>query len=155
MLRTPGTANLKTMDKDITIGEVTKTHGGASRGQGRKLKEPKFGKRIKTAITMRPNHFEFLQDKDRSGFIDQGLAITIPALGHNPGTDACLITYHAVSEAIERLERLRDYHQDTGLPVDFDTEQAAWNADEARLHKLLNEFWDRLRLEPTFYEPTL
>lgn len=125
--------------------------GGPDRGQGRKPRDPKYGARVKANFTLRPDQYKAIVGKDVAAYIDQGLSITIPSLGHAPGTEACLIAYHAVSEAIIRLERIRDINPETHM----DDDGTYWTPEQERLHKLLNEFWDRLRAEPTFWEPEM
>jgi hypothetical protein len=131
--------------------ENKSTRGGSGRNQGRR--PSKYGTRVKTAITIRPDQFDELQGKNKPLYIDLGLAITLPALGHAPGTEDCLIAYHAISEAITRLERRRDYPPDA--VEDLDSDQVYWTVEDAQLHALLSLFWDKLRQEPTFWEPEI
>lgn len=127
-----------------------KKHGGAGRGQGRKPKSQTYGARIKTAITLRSDHFENLADKNRSEYIDAGLEVVQYALGNTPGTDACLITYYAICNSIERLERRRDYNAEG-----IDDGEFHWTKEEENLHTLLYDFWERIRREALFKEDKL
>lgn len=128
------------------------TRGGARTGSGRKPRDPIHGARVKANFTLRPDHYENIVGKDVGAYLDAGLEIVQFALGHTPGTDACLIAYYAITEAIQRLERRRDYHPETG---ELNMEEFFWTPQEAQLHTLLNEFWDRIRREPLFTEPKL
>lgn len=125
--------------------------GGPDRGQGRKRKNPDYGARVQPTFRIRPDHAEALAGRDAAEYVDTGLSITIPALGHTAGSDACLIAYHAVSEAIQRLERIRDYnpetHQEDGGYY--------WSPDESALHAYLSGVWDELRRSLLFTEPEL
>lgn len=124
-------------------------HGGANRGQGRKLKDPQRGERVTMSFRLFPETAAFLRHHalPATELIERGLEITLPALGHeSPGTDDCLLVYHAISNAVQSLERRRD----SGAEDEF-----LWSPDEARLHALLSRFWDALRMEPTFWEPEL
>lgn len=127
--------------------EQKSQRGGPGRGQGRKLKDPAAGHRQTISVRLRPDTLESLEGRDRTALIERGLAITIPALGHpRPGTDECLLAYYAISEAIQSLERRRDSGGE---------DECLWTDEEARLHALLNHFWDELRSQPTFWEPEL
>lgn len=122
------------------------TRGGRRDNAGRKRWKPELTARIKTAITLRPDHYETLAGKNRSAYIDAGLDIVQYALGHTPGTDACLIAYYAIGDAIERLERRRDYNPETGEA----DEGFYWSAEEEALHTLLCEWWEQIRTQPLY-----
>lgn len=124
-------------------------HGGPNRGQGRKMKDPQRGERITMSFRFFPETAAELRAHQlpATALVERGLAITLPALGHaTPGTDECLLAYHAVSNALITLEARRD----SGAEDEF-----AWSPEEASLHALLSDFWDKLRDERTFWEPEL
>jgi len=127
------------------------TRGGRRDNAGRKPQNQILGARVKTAITLRADHFETLEGKNRSAYIDAGLDVVQYALGHSAGIDACLIAYYAIGDAIERLERIRDYNPDTG----FADEGFYWSAEEESLHTLLCDFWKKIRSAPLFCEEKL
>lgn len=120
-----------------------KKHGGSRKGAGRKPENSEFGARAKVGYTIRTDHYTALWQKDTKPYLDLGLQISIPALaqseGRGLGTEACLIVYHSVCEAIIRLESIRDKNEH--------------EADEAKLHTLLNEVYYQLRSSPLFFEP--
>lgn len=120
--------------------------GGRRDNAGRKRWAPELSARIKTAITLRPDHYETLTGKNRSAYIDAGLDVVQYALGHTPGTDACLIAYYAIGDAIERLERRRDYNPETGEA----DEGLYWSAEEESLHTMLCEWWEQIRAQPLY-----
>lgn len=122
------------------------TRGGWRAGAGRKPQNPASGARIKTAITMRSDHVENLQGKNRSAYIDAGLDVVQYALGHSEGVDAMLIAYYAISDAIQRLERIRDYNPETGE----NDKGFYWSETEAEMHKLLVDYWGQIRRQPLY-----
>jgi len=122
------------------------TRGGRRDNAGRKPQDPATGARIKTAITLRADHYEFLSGRNRSAYIDAGLDVMQYALGHAPGIDATLIAYYAIGEAIERLERIRDYNPATG----FADEGFYWSESEASMYDLLVDAWEKIRNQPLY-----
>lgn len=103
------------------------------------------------SVRVSPETFAALDGRNKTELIEAGLEITIPSLGHEmPGTDECLLAYHAISRAIQRLEISRD---GSDIP-DLDTPEL-WTPEEKQLHALLSGFWDALRVEPTFTEKQL
>lgn len=122
------------------------TRGGWRAGAGRKPQNPASGARIKTAITMRSDHVENLQGKNRSAYIDAGLDVVQYALGHTEGVDACLIAYYAINDAIYRLERIRDYNPETGES----DEGFYWSEADRQAHCLLVDFWEKIRKQPLY-----
>jgi len=122
------------------------TRGGRRDNAGRKPQNQILGARVKTAITLRADHFETLGGKNRSAYIAAGLDVVQYALGRSPGIDACLIAYYAIRQAIERLERIRDYNPDTG----FADEGFYWSQEEEAMHSLLCEWWEQIRNQPLY-----
>jgi len=123
---------------------MKKNYGGQRDNAGRKPSDPILGARIKTAITMRPDHFGALAGKNRSAYIDAGLDVVQYAIGHSPAEDACLVAYYAISNAIQRLERIRDYNPTTGeQDSDFH-----WSDADAALHTDLCRYWEEIRRQP-------
>jgi len=122
------------------------TRGGRRDNAGRKPQNQILGARVKAAITLRADHFELLTGKKKSIYIDAGLDIVQYALNHSPGIDACLIAYYAIGDAIERIERIRDYNPDIG----FSDDGFYWSAEEEALHTFLCECWEHLRNQPLY-----
>lgn len=123
------------------------THGGRRKNAGRKAQHPALGARVKTSITMRSDHFELLSGKDRSAYIDAGLDVVQYALRPgDPATESCLIAYYAVCDAIQRLERIRDYNPKTG---EADGE-FYWTMEDAEVHALLMNWWEEIRKQPLY-----
>lgn len=89
-----------------------------------------------------------LSEQARALALDIGLTITIPATGAH--SFECDLVYNAISEAIQRLERERDFNPDGVEDDDFH-----WSQEQASLHRLLNRFWDEIRAETAFKEAKL
>lgn len=126
-------------------------------GAGRKAKDPKAGRRPKVAVTVHPDHRDDLKALDTTELLDLGLAAAIPALRHSAGrpagTTECLFVYHAISEAIRRIELRRDMPEGVELSADDETDYLS--DAERELHELLNRFWDQIRHASLFWEPEL
>lgn len=123
--------------------------GGARPGAGRK----KLGKyrRTRMSITLDPNlvkGLRALSESDRATALDVGLEVTIPATA--AASFECALVYNAITAAIMRLERIRDYN-----PDGIEDDGFYWSPDEAALHARLNRFWDEIRNDNLFTEKDL
>lgn len=128
--------------------QIFEKRGGAGRGQGRKKLPAGEGKTGYVRVRLDAETAAALEGQPKTWLVESGLKIVLPLAKawEQSGTDACLVAYEAISLAIQTLERRRDSGADDAF---------LWTADEARLHKLLNDFWDRLREEPVFWESKL
>ena len=125
------------------------TQGGRRPGSGRKRKG-EFP-RTRVSITLDPNLVPVLRsltESARATALDTGLQITMPATA--AVSFECDIVYQAISEAIQRLERIRDYN-----PEGIEADGFYWAPEQAELHQLLNRFWDEIRNAALFSEPSL
>lgn len=125
------------------------TQGGRRPGSGRKRKG-KFP-RTRVSITLDPNlvpALRLLTESARATALDTGLRITMPAT--SAVSFECDIVYQAISEAIQSLERIRDYS-----PAGIEDDGFYWTPEQAALHQMLNRFWDEIRNAALFSEPGL
>ena len=131
------------MDKSSMKKE---TRGGVRKGQGRKPTSEQ-GAKLTTTCRLLPNVMQEITGR-KQFVIETGVNIALPLVQkfEVSGTDACLLAYNAICVAIQTLEVRR------GLDL---TEPETWTPDEAKLHTLLNRFYDDLRNEVTFYEPKI
>jgi hypothetical protein len=136
-----------------------KQRGGRREGAGRRLQSKRATQpRTKTGYTIQPEHYCLLQamsSVEKNACLDAGLNISIPAFkqsaGAPAGTRECLLVYHALGNAIEAIERARDYHPESS----YEDGGEHWTDEQRALHTLLNRMWDEIHRDALFTEPQI